>query len=79
MKIYPDGTLEGTAEELAAYQSKIKADKMPLLHGHKPTGHKQTPLEAHRLCIPGLGQQGTGNCIYIGKPNPDVVVTFNQA
>ncbi len=40
MKIHPDGTLEGTAEELAAYQSKVEANKMPLLHGHKPTGHK---------------------------------------
>ncbi len=43
MKIHPDGTLEGTAEELAAYQSKVEANKMPRLWGHKPT-----PWEKHR-------------------------------
>ncbi|MEW4371786.1 hypothetical protein [Paenibacillus kandeliae] len=62
MKIHPDGTLEGTAEELAAYQSKVEANKMPNLWGHKPT-----PWEKHRsigVQIGGIGTAGQGGCNY---------------
>ncbi len=76
MKIHPDGTLEGTAEELAAYQGKIKANNTKDLFGHKPTWENPTMIDAHRR--PLLGRLRNESCIYTAPRNPHVTVTFNQ-
>lgn len=74
MKIHPDGTLEGTAEELAAYQSKMTdAKKLWLQKGNE--ARKEITIDG----LPRIGQIQSGGQIYTSPRNPYVTVTFNQA